>query len=780
MRYEAAKNLIHVHAEELAKIAKRGISSYQQYDDDGSAARRKDGCILLSRKVELGELHFLIEGSFDSGERVPRLSLFSEEMTRSKKTHAQKLLQAEAFILAAILAKRDGLCEVEFETELKEGEREPVLSSYKINAEKLESFFSRCIASLALYGRIEIERVTKRLPSMKAAKFPYGSPREGQSDFIHTAYRAMASSLRLYAEAPTGTGKTVSALFPAIRAIGKEKISKAFYLTPKATTAIAAKECLELFTKIGVFVRSVIVTAKDKVCIHSHVCRESKQSCPTFKDNKLSAATLALCDLSLPCASPEDVRKTALEYGVCPYELSLCYAELCDIIICDFNYLFDPDVYFRRFFDKRGDYVFLVDEAHNLPERAREMYSAKLSLSELRAPDILGESSDLSFAASDAIKIIKKALMPLIRDEIRTDKDGSRHAAYHTKSLPAEFFSVFSSLYEAADGELFASYRIRDEYSAMRTRALRDYCFKLGKFKRAIERFDDAYELFVFLDNDEISLEIFCLDTGSVIDSRLDLGSSAVLFSGTLSPLNYYKSVLGADRTALTLEVDSPFDTGQLSVNIINTVTTRISEREKSLGAIISVIGATLSAKRGNYMIFSPSFAYSKTLFEAFRKKYPKIHAIYQSSDMSKAEKDEFLASFSKSDGKYLVAFCVMGGIFSEGIDLVGDKLIGSVIVGIGMPALSFEREAIAAYYADKLDSGVEYAYLYPGMNRVLQAAGRVIRTEEDRGVIVLIDDRFNDPLYKKIIPSLWSEMRFLPNAAALKEVLDKFWKSNK
>jgi Rad3-related DNA helicase len=248
------------------------------------------------------------------------------------------------------------------------------------------------------------------------------------------------------------------------------------------------------------------------------------------------------------------------------------------------------------------------------------------------------------------------------------------------------------------------------------------------------------------------------------------------MFSATLSPLGYYRSVLGGDRSDDTLEVSSPFTPEQLSVSIMNKISTRYSEREQTLLGVCRAIAATVSAKRGNYIIFSPSFAYSEALAEVFRAKYPKLHIISQKKDMTAKEKADFLAKFKKDDKGYLVAFCVMGGIYSEGIDLAGDSLIGAVIVGIGIPSLSYEREAIAEYYQEKYEEGKQYAYIYPGMNRVFQAAGRVIRREDDRGVIVLIDDRFDDPIYKKSLPELWSGVRFIDDAKRLREVLDEFW----
>ena len=269
----------------------------------------------------------------------------------------------------------------------------------------------------------------------------------------------------------------------------------------------------------------------------------------------------------------------------------------------------------------------------------------------------------------------------------------------------------------------------------------------------------------------------FCLDTGRVLSDRLSRVGGALLFSATLSPIEYYKAVLGGERSDDTVLADSPFDKSQLSVSIVDSVSTRYSEREETTLAALRVIAATVSARRGNYIVFSPSFAYSDTLARAFKAKYPKLRVLTQRRNMSHAEREEFLRELDTPDGSYLVAFCVMGGIFAEGIDLVGDKLIGAVVVGIGIPQLSYEREAIAAYYQDKYEMGKEYAYLYPGMNRVFQAAGRVIRREDDRGVIVLIDDRFRDPLYKKSLPGLWSGVRFIGNPKELKEELEAFWK---
>lgn len=786
MRYCAEEKLIYLTVEELVSMARRGISASQTYDEDEPSAAdcslpcgyKKEDEILLSTDFCASEMNFrLTARAYLQGEGELHTVAPVTELREAKRRETVAQYRGEAFIAAAIYAENTGAERLTLSVtycSLLTRETETVTET--VASEKLFAFFDKCKAQLPEAGRAEIERVTERLPSMKRLKFPYGKPRAGQDEFIRATYRTLARGGELYATAPTGTGKTVSALFPAVRALGDGRIEKVFYLTPKTTTAEAVRECLLRFSQEGASVRAIILVAKEKLCTHAHVCRESKRLCPTNKQNRLSEAVTVLYSKGITTVTPSDVKITAEEFTVCPYELSLTYSELCDIVICDFNYLFDPQVYIRRYFTRGGSYAFLIDEAHNLGERAREMYSAELSLAELEAAEVLGELSLLRRAADEASVIFRDTIRALLRDEVRCGDDGKEQGAYHSSSVPSEFYEIFEKLCEISEDELYESFKAKDNEAAERTHFIREYLYRIKKFRDALSRFDEKFEFFAFLDGDKLRAKVFCLDTGGVIRQRLDLGASAVLFSGTLSPISYYKSVLGGDRASGTLALDSPFAPEQLCVSVMHNITTRYSEREKSLPAILRVIAATLSARRGNYMIFSPSFAYSEALYNVFKVKYPKIKAILQRPHMTEAEKAEFLAEFSREDGSYLAAFCVTGGIYSEGIDLAGDKLIGAVIVGIGMPTLSFEREAIAAYYEEKLEMGVQYAYLYPGMNRVLQAAGRVIRTESDRGVIVLIDDRFDDPLYKKTAPSLWKGMEFLEDAKELRERLDEFW----
>ncbi len=792
MKYDSDAGIIRIGLSEFVSIARRGISTSASYDEDEPSVSPISMTRIRDIMGEVGDgrlCYRFIDGeySFELSARVE--SVFGSEITvartvESSPKHPKKSeiaeIRGEGYVAAYMLARERGFDPVSIRfIYLGEATGEMAEKTEVVSKRKLESFFNRCLTAVRIFAKPEIQRVTERLPSMKRLKFPYENVREGQSEFVHGAYRTLSRGGCLYATAPTGTGKTVSALYPALRALGDQRVDKVFYLTPKGTTAEAAKDCLELMARSGGIIRAVILTAKEKACAERGLCKKSRKLCKRSACNKIAEAALALWASEKTVVCKEEIRAMADQYGVCPYELSLTYSELCDVVICDFNYLFDPVVYIKRFFTKAGKYAFLIDEAHNLSERAREMYSAEITLSGLFAPaeePLLGSLSATRRICSTASTVLSDTLIPYLKDEMRLDKDGRMIGAVALSEIPSRMFTLFDELMRVVEEEIFINQRATDEESDERLSYLRSFYYKHKKFADAMARFDSAYKLFVFYEDGDIRVKIYCLDTGPVIRSGLNKGHGAVLFSATLSPLPYYRSVLGGERTDGLLEVNSPFDPSQLSVCIMDRISTRFSEREDTLNAVCRAVAATVSARRGNYMVFCPSFAYSEALCKLFSAKYPKIKVICQRSDMSAKEKAAFLEEFKRADGNYLIAFCVMGGIYSEGVDLAGEELIGAVIVGIGMPALSYEREAIAAYYEEKYEEGKQYAYIYPGMNRVFQAAGRVIRRESDRGVIVLIDDRFDDPIYRKSLPKLWEGVRFIGDSKTLRAELDEFW----
>ncbi len=792
MKYDRERGKISITLTEFVTIARRRVAAVARDEDEPcvSGVSTRLLCSLIGEH-EKETITFAFDGlgySFEMSMVADMidgdaLTVAREIESSPEKPRREELaeVRGEGFVMAYALAQISGLKQVNIRFILINSARgEHSISTERVERKKLSSFFEKCLSSVEIYARPEVERVTVRLPSLATLKFPYSKIREGQSEFVRAAYRTLARGGTLYASAPTGTGKTVSALYPALRVLGDGRRDKVFYLTPKATGAESVRECLELMERSGAKLRSVILTAKEKCCISGHKCKASPALCELSGCQKIAEAALELYDMEVTVIDSAKIAPVALKYKVCPYELSLTYAELCDVVICDINYLFDPSVYIRRFFTVGGNYAILIDEAHNLAERAREMYSAELSDGEISSPhgcELLGEYSPLKKKSLEFEEKFTGLLYPYVKEEIREDREGKMLGATSLSNAPSELYTLIDELLAVAESELRNALRAEDEERYERIDFLKKYYYSIKKFADILARFDTSYKMFIFYDDGKIRVKLFCLDTGPVIRERLAKGAGALLFSATLSPLGYYRSVLGGDRSDDTLTVESPFAPEQLSVNIMDKISTRYSEREDTLLGVCRVIAATVSAKRGNYIVFSPSFAYSEALARAFAAKYPKLHIISQRRDMTRREKEDFLAEFKKDDKNYLVAFCVMGGIYSEGIDLAGDSLIGAVIVGIGIPSISYEREAMAEYYEEKYEEGKQYAYIYPGMNRVFQAAGRVIRREDDRGVIVLIDDRFDDPLYKKSLPSLWSGVRFIDDAKRLREILDDFWK---
>ena len=787
MRFDEDKNRIIITVTEFVAISRRCVASAFGDEDEPEISRQgrgKEGGECpeeLTHCFSDGKTDYILIGIPNMvGEDSVTLMMETTRPPERPRSNEVSQLRGEAFILGYILAMREGLESVELVTvytNIECGKSHEVRE--RVEFKRLKAFFSKCVGTVSVFAVPQVERVKTRLPSMKAAKFPYPTVREGQAEFIRASYRAIATGGRLIAGAPTGTGKTVSALYPAIKALGEGRIDKAFYLTPKTTTQLAAKECLDLFSEKGAVIKAVILTAKDKICRRGRLCKTDRRLCESSRCSKMPEAVLKLYSRNVTVAREEDILEVAHQFKVCPYELSLTYSELCDIVICDINYLFDPSAYIRRFFTEGGCYAFLIDEAHNLPDRMRSMYSTELSDELFRSMISSPTPGALSGFAEQAERWrdeLTAMLFPYVKEELREDKEWGLIGAQSLSRLPEGLLPLVRTMEEALDKRLMDSYASRDEEAPTRVSFYRDLLHTVRAFGDGLAAFDSGYRLFIFHQGGKTRVKLYLLDPSELVRSKISKGSSAVFFSATLQPMSYYKSLLGLDKDGVCLAVPSPFDSDSVSVSIMDRISTRYSERERTLPAVCRAIGSALSARRGNYMVFAPSFEYAEALCSAFRARYPKIKSIAQTKDMTSSEKQAFLDAFATPTDKYLVGFCVLGGIYSEGVDLVGESLIGAIIVGIGMPSLSYERERMAEYFEDKFEQGKEFAYVYPGMNRVFQAAGRVIRSENDRGVIVLIDDRFADPLYKKSIPDLWRSMRYIEDADELSERLKSFW----
>ncbi len=649
--------------------------------------------------------------------------------------------------------------------------------------DELRSFYQSLLSKILWRAHIIRERARERIPAAAQAVFPYKSLRDSQAEMIKECYRDMKHGSRLFCQAPTGIGKTVSTLYPALKCIGEGIADKVFYLTSKQSIRREAVSAMKKMNEAGTALRTCVISARESMCPNSGAkmgtgrlssyCKGSL--CPYAKDY-YSKLSYALADIisSSDRYDSRTIREYALKHRICPYEFSLDLSELCDVIVCDYNYVFSPLVYLKRYFDFRDEnsekYIFLVDEAHNLPARARDMFSARLSTSDVESLiAALEPDSSLTCACLSLCEAFKKA-GKLCDDNVGFSGDGTNVGYSVTRAMPDNFTEELLSFEKKCDSWL----KKNTDHSARNL--VEELGFKLFEYRKISERYGKGYITFITKENDTVSLLLYCLDPSEELSSALDRAYAAVLFSATLTPTDYFADILGGGKKTVSVAFPSPFPKENLCVAVVDGISTRYEDREKSYKKVSSCIAATLSAKPGNYMAFFPSYSYMEEVKKIFCAKYPKVNTLTQSKNMTQQDKEVFLQSF-KDDKKTRIAFCVLGGSFSEGIDLPGGKLIGVITVGTGLPGLSNENNMIRDYYEEKCGMGYDYAYTYPGFNSVLQAVGRVIRTENDRGIAVLIDDRYSEPKYKSLFPKEWKGAKFAGNAQSLAEIARIFWK---
>lgn len=658
---------------------------------------------------------------------------------------------------------------------------------YSFARMELASFYLSLIDKISYRARLCIERENEVLASAENAVFPYGELREGQEIMIRDCYSALRRGKRIFVEAPTGTGKTIAALFPAIRALGKGFYDKIFYLTPKTATRREAFSAAAKLFAAGAKTRTVIITAKEQIC----PCRDRVLGA----QNKCSSE---ICEYARGYYDRVDgalremlsgyrgysrglIEEMARKYRVCPYELSLDLSELCDIIICDYNYAFDPSVYFRRYFGSDGQsgrYAFLVDEAHNLADRARDMYSSELRCSAfeqiipaISADERVGEELEKLLSP---VAIAMRSLKKLCRDELTRDENGNDRGFYISASLPEGLMTALTTFKKKCD--LWLRKNGDDPIYEL----LSPLAYECGRFLTVSDYFDNNFRFYAEISGGDVLIKIYCLNPSDILDSLLCRANGAVMFSATLTPPDYFRDVLGGGKNSESLTLPSPFCPENLCVAVADYVNTRFDERESNAKRFATVIAASVTSKAGNYMAYFPSYQCLEQTYKVFSAKYPRVETVVQKKHMSAAERDEFLLAFKEDKGHLRIGFAVLGGVFSEGVDLPGSRLIGSIIFGVGLPGLSNEKNIVREYFDTRSDDGCgyDYAYTYPGMNNVLQAAGRVIRTSDDSGIVVLADDRYATPKYRALFPAHWQGVQYAGNASSLAEIIRRFWEN--
>ena len=633
--------------------------------------------------------------------------------------------------------------------------------SYEYSMQQLQEWFSDLILKYKKWADFQYEWRKKRQASIKELVFPFPY-REGQKELAAGVYRTIARKKNLFIQAPTGVGKTISTLYPAIKAVGEGFGDKIFYLTAKTVTANVAKETLGILCEKGYQAKSVQITAKEKLC----PCEEvecNPVSCPYAKGH-FDRVNDAVYDLLQKenNLTREVLLAHAKEYQVCPFEMCLDTAIWTDNIICDYNYVFDPNVYLKRFFADgiKGDYIFLVDEAHNLVERGREMYCAALV-----KEDILAVRKIMKPRSS----AIEKELSKCNKLMLEYKRECETYQIY--ESIPN---LIFSCMRLAAKIE---EYMQKNPEFPGRDVVL-DFYFELRNFLNIYERVDEHYVIYGQHDEEgRFVIKLFCVDPSFNLQECLDKGNATIFFSATLLPVQYYKELLTNQTDNYAVYARTTFSQDKRLLLIGNDVSSKYTRRTpEEYGRIADYIYRTIKKKKGNYMVFFPSYLFLKKVHEAFELRTDEtITCICQESGMREEEREAFLEAFQEEKEESLVAFCVMGGIFGEGIDLKREQLIGAIIVGTGLPQISNEREILKEYYDKKEGMGFDYAYRYPGMNKVLQAAGRVIRTAEDVGIIELLDERFLQNDYQRLFPREW-EQRSVCQLSNLEEKLTAFW----
>ncbi len=655
---------------------------------------------------------------------------------------------------------------------------------YSFDISELEKDFLSLINKVAWRIKFTSEHANVSLASAANCVFPYETLREGQEMMIRECYSAIKQNKRLFLLAPTGTGKTVASLYPSVRAVGNGYAEKIFYLTSKASTRREAFNGSAKLFDAGVKLRTVVIGAKEQVCLCATRGFSRNGATPCNPVNCPYAARYydkvegALCELisKRHGYTIGYILEIAKKYTVCPYELSLDLSELCDIIICDYNYVFDPTVYFRRYFSgdnqNNSKYVFLVDEAHNLADRARDMYSATLSNTPFEKiySKIEPTEKDLNEAFEKIILVIRH-MRKLCRDNSFKDANGNvkgfyiSNSIYETLGVELELFKIKCDIWlkDNSDHALW-----NDIYNLLSD---------VKKYLCISTYFSDSFYNYIFIDGDETTIKIFCLDPAAILDRIQKRAISSVMFSATLTPIDYFMHILGGDKESEKLSLPSPFDPSNLCVCTTSYMSTRLEERSTSVSKYISVIAATVSCKAGNYIAYFPSYSCLENVYRAFIKKYPNVSTIVQTKGMSLNKKEEFLNFFKDDKNVLRIGFCVLGGSFSEGVDLPGGRLIGTIIFGVGLPGISNERNIMRDYYDTRIEAGYDYAYTFPGMNNILQAAGRVIRREDDKGVVVLADDRYCTDKYRMLFPDHWSDIKTANNARELAQIIQKFWK---
>ncbi len=647
-------------------------------------------------------------------------------------------------------------------------------------AEELETWFQGLIHEYVKWAEYLYLHGLRREGSLRALKFPYDY-REGQKELAVSVYKALRMGRSLFIQAPTGIGKTLSTVFPALKAMGEGMGEKLFYLTAKTITRSVAEECFALLRDRGLYFSTVTITAKEKLCpMERTEC--NPDACPYAKGHfdRVNDAVFEVIHQEQGITR-QVVLDYAERFSVCPFEFCLDISSWVDGVICDYNYVFDPSARLKRYFADgvSGDYLFLIDEAHNLVGRAREMYSGLLV-----KEDVLAVKRLVKGRYGKLERALERCNRTLL--ELKRECEGYQ-VLPEANLLVSNLMGAFGEMEKFLEEE--KEFPGRDE--------VLEFYFEVRHFLNMYEGLDERYRIYTELGADgTFRLRLFCIDPSRLLKECLDKGRGSVFFSATLLPVRYYKKLLSGNEDDYAVYAHSPFDGKKRLLLIGADVSSRYTRRNRTeYGKVADYIRIAAESHKGNYLVFFPSYQYMEAVAEQLEEQQTEQqeeqqeeqHPAHpaqagflwrmQSSHMPEAEREAFLAEFETPRDVSFVGLCVLGGIFSEGIDLKAERLEGALIVGTGLPMVCTEQEILKTYFEEQGENGYDYAYQYPGMNKVMQAAGRVIRTAEDKGVILLLDDRFLRTEVQAMFPREWSEYGKVTRRTA-GEWLKRFWEA--
>ena len=673
---------------------------------------------------------------------------------------AWHLGQAKCY--AYMFAKLNDLNYIDIKlTYIRQGkEKEQFIDSYTFNYLELEQFVVDLLNEYLAFYNIIFQKIEKRNQSIESLKFPFANYRRGQRDLAKYAYLFTKKGEKLYVEAPTGIGKTMSTIFPYVKTLKDDDKSKIFYLTAKNSGKEAAHQAIKILKSQGLSLSDIIITAKEKICFcKGQACNPDE--CPYTKGyyNKIQTV-LRYALVSYDDFDLDLITRIAYDNQICPFEFELDLSLFMDVIVCDYNYLFDPISYMKRYFDEDSShFLALVDEAHNLVDRSRSMYSASLSYDAFKEAKKSVKHSKLS-----KLKLALSKMNKMFKEYLEESEDGEHVVTAfneYTYKTISSFITTMQDISKNDNKEM--------------SKDLLAYYLEVNRFARILEFVNKDYLLYYDIQKDNVILNAICLDASKFIKAALNQLKAATLFSATLSPIDYYVNLLGGDEKSPRIIFHSPFPKKNLKIIIAPKISIRYKNRESSYQDVASYINSFVTNKVGNYFIFLPSYEYLHKLMPYIDLK--DVNIFEQNQEMNDVEKEAFLGNFVNNPQKTTLGFVVVGGAFGEGIDLVSDRLIGAVIVGVGMPKINFISNYIAKHYDELGFSGYDYAYLNPGMNKVMQALGRVIRSENDKGAVLLIDERYATNEYRDCFKAEWRDYEVALKAEEVSDICKEFFK---